>query len=350
MMIHFAIVGCGHIASKHIDAIHKTEGAELIALCDTNAARLEQMDVGEHVERFTDMTEMLEQVADIDVVCICTPSGLHANLAIIAAKAGKHVVIEKPLCLTLEDADVMAEVVRESGIKAAVVHPNRYRPAIRQLKRALDEGLFGKLSHVNATVRWNRSQSYYDQAPWRGTKLMDGGVLMNQAIHSLDLLQWLFGPVAKVKSMVDTRIRNIESEDMAVAALRFSSGVLGLVEASTTVYEHNLEESISVFGEHGYAVIGGTTANWIKHWKFTSVPPEQAEALIQEIELDPYGTPGHQCIIEDMVHAIRDNREPVVPLTEGREAIKLVMDIVQNGSDSVSYADHASLEQINMSV
>lgn len=331
-MIHFAIVGCGHIANKHIEAIIKTEGAELSALCDNKPDRLNELTAKWRVPGFESMTEMLREASHIDVVCICTPSGLHKMQAIEAAEAGKHLVIEKPVTLTLEDADQIMEAVQRKGVKATVVHPNRYRPAIRHLKEAVDQGLFGKISHVNVTVRWNRNQAYYDQAPWRGTKAMDGGVLMNQAIHSLDLLLWLFGPVMGVKSWVDTRIRNIETEDVAIAALKFSNGPLGVIEACTTVYEHNLEESIAVFGEHGYAEIGGKTANWIKEWKCAAMSEEDSAKLIAAVEQDPYGVSGHQCIIEDMVEALRDQRVPSITIEDGRNAVQLVVDIVESGS------------------
>lgn len=337
-MIRFAIVGCGHIANKHIEAIQQSEQAMLAAVCDTNAERLEQYMSKSGAAGYLSIEDMLERQPDIQVVCICTPSGLHAALAVKAAQAGKHLVIEKPLSLTLEDGDAIAAAVEAAGVKAAVVHPNRYRPAIQRLKQALEQNKFGKISHVNATVRWNRGQAYYDQAPWRGTKAMDGGVLMNQAIHSIDLLQWLFGRVVQVKAMVDTRIRNIEAEDVAVATLRFESGALGVVEAATTIYEKNLEESISVFGENGYAIIGGATANWIKQWKCQSMSEDEINELIRDVEADPYGVSGHTEIIEDMIVAIRDNREPAVTVQDGKDAVKLVIDIVEDGSGiSVNY-------------
>lgn len=331
--IRFAVIGCGHIAAKHLEAIERTEGAVLAALCDSNQVRLMELRQRWNVPVYQRMTEMLEQETEIDAVCICTPSGLHAELAVEAAQAGKHLVIEKPVTLTLEEAERIRTVAEAVGVKVTVVHPNRYRPAIRYLKETLDRGMLGKLSHVNATVRWNRSQAYYDQAPWRGTKAMDGGVLMNQAIHSLDLLLWLFGPVAGVKSWVDTRVREMEAEDTAVAALKFANGTLGVVEACTTVYEHNLEESLAVFGENGYILIGGRTANWIQDWKCGSMDEAEIRRIIGAVEKDPYGVSGHQRILEDMVGAIRDNREPALTLEAGMNAVKLALEIVENGSD-----------------
>lgn len=326
-MIHFAIVGCGHIAAKHIAAIEHTEGARLVALCDPDPAKLAAWSENGAARLYADFRTLLEQEPQLDAVCICAPSGLHVPLALEAVQAGKHLVLEKPVTLDLAEAKLLRQALDQSNLRATVVHPNRYRPAIRELKAALERQRFGKLSHINVTIRWNRSDEYYNQAAWRGTKEMDGGVLLNQAIHGLDLLQWLFGPVAEVKSLVATRLRPIEAEDVAIAALRLESGALGVIEAATTVYGHNLEETISVFGEDGYAVIGGKTANWIKHWVCASMSQEETEALMGRVAADPYGTPGHQCIIADFVQAIASGREPEITLEDGIRAVKLALDM-----------------------
>jgi UDP-N-acetyl-2-amino-2-deoxyglucuronate dehydrogenase len=186
-MIKFAIIGCGHIAAKHAEAINACEGAVLRAVYDTNRINAERVASQASADIYPDLDDMLAD-PEIDAVCICTPSGLHADQAVKAARAGKHVVVEKPIALTLEDADAILAACRDNGVKLTVVHPNRFRPAITFLKEAIREGRFGTLSHLNVTVRWNRGQAYYDQAPWRGTREFDGGVLMNQAIHALDLM------------------------------------------------------------------------------------------------------------------------------------------------------------------
>jgi UDP-N-acetyl-2-amino-2-deoxyglucuronate dehydrogenase len=321
-VIRYGIVGCGHIAKKHVAAIEAVEGAELVAVCDTNEERLREF-AKDGIEGYTDLADMLK--TNVDVVCICTPSGLHPKLTIQAAEAKKHVIVEKPMALTLEDADRMIEACERNGVKMAVVHPNRFRPAVVELRRQLDRGAFGKIGHANATVRWNRNQAYYDQAPWRGTKAMDGGVLMNQAIHNMDLLLWMMGDVEEVSSYHATRIRNIEAEDTSVSVMKFKSGALGVLEAAVTIYPKNLEESLSIFGEKGTAIIGGPTANWIKHWKFEDVSDEEAETTMKRIDEDPFGTPGHQCIIQDMTDAIREDRTPVVSGEEGRKVLSLVI-------------------------
>jgi UDP-N-acetyl-2-amino-2-deoxyglucuronate dehydrogenase len=193
------------------------------------------------------------------------------------------------------------------------------------LKQIMDKNLLGKLSHANATVRWNRNQEYYDKAAWRGTKSLDGGVLMNQAIHNLDLLVWLMGEVEEVFSMSATRLRNIEVEDVSTGVVRFKNGALGVIEAATTIYPKNLEESISIFGEKGSVKIGGTTANFIEHCQIEGLTTAEIDQIVQKIKEEPYGKPGHQCIIEDMIAAIQEDRDPIVSGEDGKRALKLVL-------------------------
>lgn len=322
-MVRYGIVGCGHIAKKHVAAISATDGAELVAVCDTDPKRLVPY-AKDGVRGYTDSEQLLEDNA-VDVVSVCTPSGLHAELAIRAAEAGKHVLVEKPIAMNLDEADRMIDAAEKNGVLLSVVHPNRFRPAVTELRRRMEEGSFGTIGHANATVRWNRNQAYYDQAPWRGTRAMDGGVLMNQAIHNLDLLLWLMGDVEEVASYQATRIRRIEAEDTSVSVLRFKSGALGVIEAAVTVYPRNLEESLSIFGEKGTAVIGGPTANWIKTWQFADLTEEEIKTTIARVEKDPYGVPGHQCIIEDMTEAVRTGRRPRITGEDGRRALELVI-------------------------
>jgi UDP-N-acetyl-2-amino-2-deoxyglucuronate dehydrogenase len=328
-MINFAVVGVGHIAKKHIEAIQNVEGAQLVAVCDTNQERLNAPEYQEF-KRYTDLETMLSENEDIQVVNICVPSGLHAPLTKIVTSYKRHVIVEKPMVLKLEDGESMIQDAEANGVKLAVVHPNRFRPAIQALKEAMDQNHFGTLSHANATVRWNRNQAYYDQAPWRGTKEFDGGVLMNQAIHDLDLMLWLMGPVKSVQAMAATRLRKIETEDVAVATVMFESGALGVIEAATTIYPSNIEESLAIFGETGSAKVGGRTANLIKHWDFEAVSEEETKALSERIEKDPFGTPGHQCIIEDMVRSIEEERSPIVSGADGMAPVRLIHAILES--------------------
>ncbi|MBS4190228.1 Gfo/Idh/MocA family oxidoreductase [Bacillus sp. FJAT-49705] len=327
-MINFAIVGMGHIANKHIEAIEKAENANLFAICDTNSARLEIENP--NVKKYTDLQNMLEENPEIHVVNICVPSGLHAPLTKIVAEQGRHIIVEKPMSLKLHEAEEMMKYVNENGVKLAVVHPNRFRPAIQKLKEQMDAGAFGKLSHANATVRWNRNQAYYDQAAWRGTKEFDGGVLMNQAIHDLDLMLWLMGPVESVQAMAATRLRKIETEDVAAAVVQFKNGALGVIEAATTIYPKNLEESIAIFGEIATVKISGRNATFIETWDIEGVSEEEADKIKNEIKEDPFGKPGHQCIIEDMVLAVKENRNPIVTGEDGIAPVKLILAILES--------------------
>jgi UDP-N-acetyl-2-amino-2-deoxyglucuronate dehydrogenase len=323
-MINFAIVGCGHIAKKHAESIENAEGANLFAVCDTIPANMEYYFETYGVETYTDFDEMLQN-DQIDVINICTPSGFHAPLAIKAANAGKHVVVEKPIALTRQDSDAIIEACAKNGVKLSVVHPNRFRPVMIELKKAMEENKIGKLSHGNATVRWNRNQEYYDQAPWRGTKAYDGGVLMNQAIHNLDLLLWFMGDVEEVYSMDATRLRNIETEDVSTGVVRFKDGSLGVIEAATTVYPQNLEETISIFGETGTVKIGGRNALYVDHWNVASMNEDETNQLIERVKQDPLGKPGHQWIIEDMISSIKEDRQPIVTGEDGKKALLLVL-------------------------
>lgn len=327
-MIKFAIVGMGHIAKKHIEAINEADGAELVAVCDAAAERLEEFS-GKY-ETYTDLEEMLSTNKDIQVVNICVPSGLHARLTKIVAEHGRHIVVEKPMSLKLEDSEEMIKIAKENNVKLAVVHPNRFRPAIMKLREKMDQGVFGTMSHANATVRWNRGQAYYDQAPWRGTKEFDGGVLMNQAIHNLDLMLWFMGEVESVQAMAATRLRKIEAEDVAAAVVRFKSGALGVIEAATTIYPKNLEESLSIFGEKASVKIGGSNALFIETWDMEERIEGEKEAFNESIKDNPLGKPGHQWIIEDMVQAVQEDREPIVSGQDGMAPVKLILAILES--------------------
>lgn len=332
--MNFAIVGCGFIAKKHASAIENIEGAKLVAVCDKVDAAMEFYATTYEAATYNELSEMLSH-EDIDIVCICTPSGFHANLAVEVAEAGKHIIVEKPIAMTLEDSKKMLASAKEYRVKLAVVHPNRYRPVVQELKKLLDSGKLGTISHANCIVNWNRGQEYYDQAPWRGTKQFDGGVLMNQAIHNLDLLLWFMGTPAEVFSMEATRLRKIEAEDVSVGVVRFESGALASIQASTTVYPKNFEESITLFGEHGTVKIGGTNALYFEHLEVAEMEEKETIELKEKVKNDPWGTPGHQWILEDMVHAIQENREPAVTGEDGEMALKLVLKMYESANNNI---------------
>jgi UDP-N-acetyl-2-amino-2-deoxyglucuronate dehydrogenase len=325
--LNIGIIGCGRIAYKHAEAIKKNVKANLLCVCDIIEERAaEYKDKYGAEAHFTDYRKMLEY-SGLDVVNICTPSGMHAEMGIAAAQAGKHVIVEKPMALSLKDADDLIGACDESGVKLAVCFQNRFNPPVQKLRRALEEGRFGKLTHASAIVRWFRPQDYYDQAPWRGTRAMDGGCLMNQSIHNIDLLQWMMGPVESVFGYTATNLRKIECEDVGVAVLKFKNGALGVIEASTTIYPENLEETLNIFGEKGTVVLGGIAVNKIETWKFADSTDENG-AIDQHQQDVPnvYGF-GHEALVEDFINAVINNSEPYITGREGRNALEIVLSI-----------------------
>ncbi|WP_088188854.1 Gfo/Idh/MocA family oxidoreductase [Desulfosporosinus sp. FKA] len=325
--IRFAIIGCGRIAPKHAESIAALPEAELVAVCDIVPEHAQNFADKYGAEPYTDYQEMLKR-PDIDVVTIATPSGLHAEIGIAAAEAGKHVMVEKPMAMTLKTADALIAACRKAGVKLAVIHQNRFNASIKLVRKALEDGRFGKLTHGQATVRWNRNDNYYLQAPWRGTKLQDGGVLMNQSIHNIDLLQWMFGPVDSVFGYTSTFLRKIEMEDMGAAVIKFKNGAIGIIEAASTIYPKNIEETINVFGETGSVIVGGIAVNRIEVWEFPDSDDEKKQIFASQ-EVDPptvYGF-GHRELILDMIHAIREDRVPAIPGEEGRKALEIILAI-----------------------
>lgn len=322
--MNFAIIGCGFIAKKHAVAIEKISNASLVAVCDKQPDTMEFYANTYGAKPYTDSQEMLKDQS-IDVVCICTPSGLHAVIAEQVALAKKHIVLEKPIAMTIEETDRIINAAKSNGIKLTIVHPNRFRTAVQETKKILDSGLLGKISHANCLVNWNRGQEYYDQAPWRGTKSHDGGVLMNQAIHNLDLLLWFMGEPKELFSMEATRLRDIEAEDVSAGIIRFENGALANVQASSTVYPKNFEESITIFGEKGTIKIGGSNALYFEELEIQDLEESQISEIIELVKNDPWGTPGHQRIIEEMINAIENDLEPTVTGEDGKRALNLVL-------------------------
>jgi predicted dehydrogenase len=334
--INFAIIGCGRISKNHIEAlINNSDDCKLVALCDIveNKAierkkQYENSIEGTSVKVYTDYIQMLKN-EKIDVVSICTESGYHANNAIDCLNHGKHVLIEKPMALSLEDADKIIELGKEKNLKVGVCHQNRFNPPIQKLRRAVEEGRFGKIINGTARILWTRDQNYYDQAPWRGTKDLDGGTLMNQCIHNIDLLQWMMGSeVENVHCERGTFLRNIEMEDFGAILIRFKNGSIGIVEGSACVYPKNLEETLSIFGENGTVVIGGLAVNKIKTWQFADERNYDKEDDSTEVD-SVYGK-GHTPLYRDFVGAIRNNREPYISGEEGKKALNIILEAYKN--------------------
>ena len=324
-----ALVGCGRISKNHFDALRKVDGLTLSAVCDVVPDRARAAGEAEAVPCFTSLEEMLER-ADCDVVSICTPSGLHAAQGALAARAGKHVITEKPMAITLGQADELVKACDDAGVFLFVVKQNRLNPPIQLLRRAIDKGRFGRIFLANTTVRWQRPQEYYDAAPWRGTWEFDGGAIMNQASHYVDLIQWLVGPVESVMAKTATQARRIEAEDSGVALLKFRSGALGVIEVNVLTYPRNLEGSIAIFGEKGSVKIGGTAVNRVEHWLFADYDDD--DKLIEGASTNPpnvYGF-GHEGYYRNVLAVLRGEAQPQTDGRAGRKSLEVILGIYES--------------------
>ena len=331
-MLKFALVGCGRIAKRHSEllGLGQIKGAKLVAVCDVDVRKASAIGSQFSIPSFTDMHEMMA-AAEIDVVVVLTESGNHAKHVIALAQYGKHIVVEKPMALTLEDADAMIAACDAAGVKLFVVKQNRFNVPVRKLREALQAGRFGKLVLGTVRVRWCRHQAYYDQDPWRGTWALDGGVLTNQASHHVDLLEWMMGDIDSVFAMSTTALAKIEAEDTAVVTLRFKSGALGIIEATTAARPTDLEGSISILGEGGTVEIGGFAVNQMKVWKF-SQPLDDDDKVMEQYSVNPpnvYGF-GHQAYYEHVVDCIRNNARHLVDGLQGRKSLELINAIYES--------------------
>lgn len=321
----FGLVGCGRIVQKHCQAISGLESTRLAAVCDIVPEKAETVGRQYKVPWYVDYHEMMRKHPEIQIVSILTPSGTHAQHAIDLARHKKHLLVEKPMALTVTDAENMIRACDEAGVRLFVVKQNRTNPPVVHLKRALDSGRFGKLVMATVRVRWCRTQQYYDQDAWRGTWAQDGGVVMNQASHHVDLLTWLMGEVESVFAYSATRLVKIETEDTAVGVLRFHSGALGILEATTAARPVDLEGSISVLGEKGTVEIGGFAVNKLKTWNFADATEEEKRHVFESSETPPdvYGY-GHARYLANVVQAVREGRLTAVDGIEGMKSLLLI--------------------------
>jgi predicted dehydrogenase len=332
--IRFALVGCGRIAMKHAEILGKgfVQGAILTAVCDVKKDRADALGAKYGVPAFTDMHQMMKEVGDkIDAVSILTESGNHARHTCELAPYRKHIVVEKPMALTLDDADSMIRICDQFGIKLFVVKQNRYNRPVVKLREAIEEGRFGKLTLGTVRVRWSRDQKYYDQDAWRGTWMMDGGVFANQASHHVDLLEWCMGEPVGVSAYSTKALARIETEDTGVAIIRFASGALGVIEATTATRPKDLEGSLSILGEKGTVEIGGFAVNEMKVWSFAQPQPDDADVLSKFSENPPnvYGF-GHISYFDHVVRCIKDGSPALVDGLEGRKSLELITAIYES--------------------
>ncbi len=317
--IRFAVVGCGRIAANHFEALKRHgDRAELVAVCDINAAALERAVSLTGARGFSSFQEMLDaRLADVAV--LCTPSGLHAAQAIAAAALGVHVVTEKPMSTRWSDGQAMVRACDEAGVRLFVVKQNRRNKTLQLLKSAVAAQRFGRIYMCTINVFWSRPQAYYDGARWRGTWEFDGGALMNQASHYVDLLDWLVGPVESVQAYVATLARNIQVEDTATVGVRWRSGALGSVNVTMLVHAKNFEGSITIIGERGTVRIGGVAVNEIQHWEFAEPRPEDEQIGQANYETTSVYGFGHPLYYDNVIGALRGEAEAE---TDGREGLR----------------------------
>jgi len=332
-MLNIALIGCGRIAVRHAELLGAglINGAKLVAVCDIDKNKAEKFGSKYGVNYYDSFQEMMKIEQNIDAVSILTPSGMHAEHTIALATYKKHIIVEKPMALTLEDADKMIRVCDENGIRLFVIKQNRYNLPVVKLREALITGRFGKLVMGTVRIRWCRDQRYYDQDEWRGTWAMDGGVFTNQASHHVDLLEWLMGDVESVFAKSATQLVDIEVEDTGVALLKFKSGALGVVEATTATRPNDLEGSISILGEKGSVEIGGFAVNEIRHWSFKD-GIEEDEIVKRDFSTNPpdvYGF-GHKAYYEHVVDCIENGGKALVDGLEGRRSLELIMAIYES--------------------
>jgi len=333
MALNFALVGCGRIARKHAEILAggHVAGGRLTALCDVVRDRARQFGEKYGVPYYFDMHEMMDKEKNVDVVDILTPSGLHAPHTLELAPYGKHIVVEKPMALTIDGADRMIRACDHHGIRLFVVKQNRYNAAVQKLRRALDMGRFGRLVLGSVRVRWCRPQEYYDRDAWRGTWALDGGVFANQASHHVDLLEWMLGEPDSVFARATTALVDIEAEDTGVAVIKFRSGALGIVEATNATRPKDLEGSLSVLGATGSVVIGGFAVNRIETWNFAHPEAGDDEVFEAHSQAPPtvYGY-GHIPYFEHVVDCINNDKRALVDGLVGRRSLELISAIYES--------------------
>ena len=317
--IRFGVVGCGRISKNHFGAIRAhADHAELVGVCDIDPDRLRAAEHETEAAGYACLDDMLQR-CPADVFVLATPSGLHPGQAIRIAGSGRHVMTEKPMATRWRDGLRMVEACDDAGVRLFVVKQNRHNATIRLLKRAVEEKRFGRIFAVGINVFWNRPQSYYDSARWRGTWEFDGGAFMNQASHYIDLLDWLIGPIESVQAFTGTLARRVEVEDTGVMCVRWRSGALGTVNVTMLTYPHNLEGSITILGETGTVRLGGVAVNEIQHWEFADRRPYDEEVGSAGYETTSVYGFGHPAYYSNVIDVMRGTAEPE---TDGREGLK----------------------------
>lgn len=332
----YALIGCGRIAVNHMKAAINNE-LEIVAVCDVLEEKMEELlakyglEKDELIKRYTDYKKMVEELQP-ELVSIATESGIHAEIALYCIEKGVNLIIEKPMAMSIEDANKIIDLAEQKNVKVSACHQNRFNVAIQKLRKAVESGRFGKLSHGSIHVRWNRNAGYYEQAPWRGTWEQDGGALMNQCIHGIDLLRWMMGDeIEEIYGATRQQFHDyLEAEDVGMAVIKFKNGAIGTIEGTTNVFPKNLEETLYIFGENGTVKIGGTSTNNIDVWDFAVETEEDQENKgLEEETSNVYGN-GHTSLFADVMDAIENDRKPYVDAVAGRNALEVVLSIYKS--------------------
>ncbi|MDC6169994.1 Gfo/Idh/MocA family protein [Paucibacter sp. XJ19-41] len=334
--IRFALVGCGRIAKNHIEALAKhAQRAEIVAVCDTRPEALEAAVAATGAAGFGSLDALLAR-SDADIVVLATPSGLHPQQAMAVARAGRHVLSEKPMATKFDEGMAMVRACRDAGVKLFVVKQNRLNATVQLVKQAIEQGRFGRIFLSTVNVFWTRPQSYYDAAPWRGRWDLDGGAFMNQASHYVDLLDWLVGPVDSVHAYTATLDRDIEAEDTGVMSVRLRHGGLGSINVTMLTYPQNLEGSITILGEKGSVKIGGTAVNKIEHWAFADQRPEDEAVKTASYALGDGGSvygPGHPLYYDNVIKTLRGEASAEVDGYEGLRSLEILIAAYRSARD-----------------
>lgn len=334
--MRYGLIGCGRIATNHIKAV-RNNNLELVSVCDIIPEHMESL-LSKHslekdtsIKHYTDYRQMINE-EHLDLAAIATESGLHAEIALYCIEHGVNVIIEKPMAMSITDADKIICLAAEKGVKVSACHQNRFNVAVQEMRKALDMGRFGKLSHGSIHVRWNRNKDYYTQAPWRGTWEQDGGALMNQCIHGIDLLRWMMGDeIEEVYGVTHQQFHDyLEAEDIGMAIVKFKNGAVATIEGTTNVYPQNLEETLYIFGQNGTVKLGGKSTNNIDVWNFADETEfDQKNKGLEEETSNVYGN-GHTSLYADMIDAITNDRKPYVDAQAGKNALELVLAIYKS--------------------
>lgn len=333
----YALIGCGRIAINHLKAVMNNK-LELIAVCDILPEAMDKLLFkcgladSKSIQRYVNYKELIDNHPELQLISIATDSGVHAEIALYCIDHGINIIVEKPIAMSITDADEIIKRSNAKGVKVSACHQNRFNIAVQKMRKALEAGRFGKLSHGAIHVRWNRGKEYYTQAAWRGKWSSDGGALMNQCIHGIDLLRWMLGnEVEEVYGVTRQQYHDyLEAEDVGMAVVKFKNGVIGTIEGTVNVYPKNLEETLYLFGEKGTVKLGGTSTNNIDIWEFLDMNSEDINYQgLQEETSNVYGN-GHTSLFADMIDAIENDRKPYVDAEAGRNALELVLAIYKS--------------------